>query len=39
LILQYGADTSIISLLLAICAAFGIVFSPLIGKLIDRVGY
>ncbi|MDR1099373.1 MAG: MFS transporter [Treponema sp.] len=39
LILQYGADTSIISLLLAICAAFGIIFSPLMGKLIDRVGY
>ncbi|MDR2259103.1 MAG: MFS transporter, partial [Treponema sp.] len=39
LILQYGANTSVISLLLAICAAFGIVFSPLIGKLIDRVGY
>jgi MFS family permease len=39
LILQYGANTSIISLLLAICAAFGIIFSPLTGKLIDRVGY
>ncbi|MDY4609581.1 MAG: MFS transporter [Sphaerochaetaceae bacterium] len=39
LILQYGADTAVISLLLAICAAFGIVFSPLIGKLIDRLGY
>jgi MFS family permease len=39
LILQYGANTSVISLLLAICAAFGIIFSPLIGKLIDRVGY
>ncbi|MDR1277488.1 MAG: MFS transporter [Treponema sp.] len=39
LILQYGADTSVISLLLAICAAFGIIFSPLMGRLIDRVGY
>jgi MFS family permease len=39
LILQYGADTSIISLLLAICAAFGIIFSPLMGRFIDRVGY
>jgi MFS family permease len=39
LILQYGANTSIISLLLAICAAFGIIFSPLTGKLIDRMGY
>jgi MFS family permease len=39
LILQYGAGTSLISLLLAICAAFGIIFSPLMGRLIDRVGY
>jgi MFS family permease len=39
LILQYGADTSLISLLLAICAGFGIIFSPLMGRLIDRVGY
>ncbi|MDR2397684.1 MAG: MFS transporter, partial [Spirochaetaceae bacterium] len=39
LILQYGADTSVISLLLAICAGFGILLSPLMGKLIDRVGY
>lgn len=39
LILQYGADTSLISLLLAICAGFAIVISPMIGRLIDRVGY
>ena len=39
LILQYGASASLISLLLAICAAFGIIFSPLMGRLIDRVGY
>jgi MFS family permease len=39
LILRYGADTSLISLLLAVCAAFGIIFSPLMGRLIDRVGY
>jgi MFS family permease len=39
LILQYGADTSLISLLLAVCAAFGIIFSPLMGRLIDRTGY
>lgn len=39
LILQYGADTTVISFLLAVCAAFGIFFSPLIGKLIDRLGY
>ena len=39
LILHYGADPSIMSLLYAICAAFGIFFSPMIGRLIDRLGY
>jgi len=39
LILYYGADPSIISLLYAICAAFGILCSPLIGRIIDRLGY
>jgi MFS family permease len=39
LILQYGADASIISLLMAICAVFGVIFNPLIGKLIDKAGY
>jgi MFS family permease len=39
LILQYGASASLISLLLAVCAAFGIVLSPLTGRLIDRLGY
>jgi len=39
LILFYGADTSVMAFLLAICAAFGIVLSPLIGRLIDRLGY
>lgn len=39
LILNYGADTSIISLLLAASALFSFIASPLIGKLIDRVGY
>ncbi|MDR2103007.1 MAG: MFS transporter [Treponema sp.] len=39
LILQYKADTSIISLLLAICAVFGTVLSPLMGRLIDHLGY
>ncbi|GBU21791.1 MFS transporter [Fibrobacteres bacterium R8-0-B4] len=39
LIIQYGADASIISQLYAVCAAFGMLFSPLIGKIIDRVGY
>ncbi|GHV60551.1 MFS transporter [Spirochaetia bacterium] len=39
LILQYGADTSIISMLLGICAVFGTILSPLMGKLIDRLGF
>jgi MFS family permease len=39
LILQYGADTSLIALLLGVCAGFGILCSPLMGRLIDRVGY
>jgi MFS family permease len=39
LILNYGADTAVISLLLAISAVCGLVASPLIGRLIDRVGY
>jgi len=39
LILQYGANTSVISLLLAICAIFGMFLSPVIGKLIDKLGY
>jgi MFS family permease len=39
MIREYGADTSIIALLLAICAGFGIIFSPLIGRIIDKLGY
>ncbi|MGL4981697.1 MAG: MFS transporter [Treponemataceae bacterium] len=39
LILQYGADTKTISFLLAISAGFCIFFSPLLGKIIDKVGY
>jgi MFS family permease len=39
LILHYGADTSIISMLLAICAVFGFILSPFMGRLIDRLGY
>ena len=39
LILQYGADTSVISLLLAVCAGFGMLLSPWIGRLVDRMGY
>ncbi|HHU36678.1 MAG TPA: MFS transporter [Treponema sp.] len=39
LILFYGANTSVIALLLAICAAFGMFLSPFIGRLVDRLGY
>jgi MFS family permease len=39
LILQYGAGASVIAMLMAVSAAFGIVFNPLIGKLIDKAGY
>jgi predicted MFS family arabinose efflux permease len=39
LILNYGADTAAISMLLALSAVFSFIASPLIGKLIDRVGY
>ncbi|GBU29414.1 hypothetical protein R84B8_02979 [Treponema sp. R8-4-B8] len=39
LILQYGADPSIMSILYAICAGFGMLCSPLIGRIIDKVGY
>jgi hypothetical protein len=39
LILNYGADTAVISLLLAISAVCGFVASPLIGRLIDHAGY
>jgi MFS family permease len=39
LILQYGANTSIVSLLLAVCAVFGFFLNPLIGRIIDKMGY
>ena len=39
LILFYGASTSVISLLFAVSAIACFVLSPLVGKLIDRVGY
>ena len=39
LILEYGADASIMSMLFAICAAFVMICSPFIGKLIDKVGF
>ena len=39
LILFYGADTATISLLFAISAICCFIAAPLVGKLIDRVGY
>jgi MFS family permease len=39
LILHYGADASIISALLGVCAVFGFLLSPLMGRLIDKLGY
>jgi len=39
LILHYGADPSIMSLLYAICAGFGMLCGPLVGRIIDRLGY
>jgi len=39
LILNYGAGTSVISLLLAISAICGFIASPFIGRLIDYVGF
>jgi MFS family permease len=39
LILQYGANASLMALLLAVCATFGVFLSPAIGTLIDKLGY
>jgi len=39
LILHYGANPSIMSLLFAACAGFGILFGPLTGRIIDKLGY
>jgi MFS family permease len=39
LILHYEADPSIMSLLYAVCAGFGILCGPLTGKIIDKLGY
>jgi MFS family permease len=39
MISQYGADTSLIAALLAVCALCGTVLSPFMGRLIDRLGY
>ena len=39
LILFYGADAGVISLLFAVSAIACFIFAPLVGKLIDKVGY
>jgi Na+/melibiose symporter-like transporter len=39
LILFYKADTSVIALLLAVCSLFGMLLSPVIGILVDKLGY
>ncbi|MDR3335984.1 MAG: MFS transporter [Treponema sp.] len=39
LILHYGSDTSIIAMLLGICAICGFLLGPVMGRLIDRLGY
>lgn len=39
LIREYGADPAVMAILYAVCAVFVMLCSPLIGKLIDVVGY
>ena len=39
LVLHYGAGPSVMSLLFAISAICGSLLSPLVGRLIDRIGY
>ena len=39
LILFYGADAATVSLLFAVSAVAGFVASPVVGRIIDRVGY
>ncbi|MDR2900998.1 MAG: MFS transporter [Treponema sp.] len=39
LIVYYKADPSIMGILYAVCAVFTMIFSPAIGKLIDKLGY
>ena len=39
LILHYGANASTVSLLMAIAAVSGMIFAPMIGRIIDRLGY
>jgi len=39
LILKYGASTELIASLLGVCSVINIFFIPLIGRIIDRMGY
>ncbi len=39
LVLNYGASASYMSILFAITAGLSVIFSPIIGKLIDKIGY
>ena len=39
LILFYGADAKVISLLFAVSAVAGFILSPVVGKIIDKLGY
>lgn len=39
LILFYGASASVISLLFAVSAVAGFIFSPIVGRIIDKLGY
>ncbi len=39
LILNYGASTELIASLLGICSVINIFFTPIIGRIIDRMGY
>jgi len=39
LVLNYGASASVLAILFAITAGVSIIFSPIIGRLIDKVGY
>lgn len=39
LILQYGVQTEYLASLLGLCALINIFFTPLVGRIIDRLGY
>jgi len=39
MVLHYETDSSIMALLLALCAGCGILLSPVIGRIIDKLGY